>query len=284
MSQFYSTPKERPLRPNSGSREGRIFLIIICFILGGTLITFGENWYEHYQQEHPVSASESPFTDLRFIDAENILDRIRKNESLHFIDIRSRSNFEKYHLLDSEWTNAAEIGSFTAVPGKFVIVVFDEEASHDQLRYIHDTFTAKKITFAFLEGGIRNWIAQGGTVIAEANPNSFIDQTKIIPISPEEVIGLQKTLVRSTFIDVRSDGEFQSEHIPGAINIPLVRIEKERSLIPMIGSLFVYGATETDSFQAGTRLFDMGFIGVRVINGGFQSWKTKKLPTTTSSE
>jgi rhodanese-related sulfurtransferase len=44
----------------------------------------------------------------------------------------------------------------------------------------------------------------------------------------------------------------------------------------------VYGSAESDTFQAGTQLFDMGFFGLRVITGGFEAWKAKNLPIETS--
>jgi rhodanese-related sulfurtransferase len=46
----------------------------------------------------------------------------------------------------------------------------------------------------------------------------------------------------------------------------------------------VYGATEDDTFQAGTRLFDMGFIGLRTITGGFAAWNKQGLPTEPSHQ
>lgn len=268
----------RHVQTKSGRSEGRIVLLLALLMFGGALFMLGKAWYEKQQKSATGVSEESGLTGLRFISAENILDRIKKNEDIRFIDVRPRASFEANHLIDSHWLGLAEIATYSAPTGQLVVVVHGEENSNNQLRDIHNRFTEKKMTFAFLEGGIRTWMAKGGTVISESDPNSYLDQTKVLTIAPEKVTELRQTLVRSVIVDVRSDREYAQGHIPGAINLPFSRLEKDRSTIPSIGSIFVYGATETDTFQAGTRLFDMGFFGLRIITGGFEAWKARGLP------
>lgn len=269
---------ERLERSKARPGEGRVVLLLAVLMFGGALFMLGKAWYEKRQDSAAATSEEAGLTSLRFISAENILDRIKKNEDIRFIDVRPRASFEQDHLIDSEWLGLAEIATYSAPTGQLVVVVYGEENSNDQLRDIHDRFAAKKMTFAFLEGGIQNWIAKGGTVISEGNPSSYVDRTKVIAIDPEKVTELRQTLVRSIVIDVRSEREYSLGHIPGAINLPFSRLEKDRETIPSIGSIFVYGTNETDTFQAGTRLFDMGFFGLRIITGGFEAWKAKNLP------
>ncbi len=269
---------EYPRRAESKRGEGRVVFLLAFLMFGAAVLMLGKAWYEKRQDANMLVSEESGLTGLRFISAENILDRIKKNESIRFIDVRPRASFEANHLIDSEWLGLAEIATYSAPTGQLVIVVYGEENSNDQLRDIHVRFTEKKMTFAFLEGGIQMWTAKGGTVISESDPNSYIDQTKVLTIAPEKVGELQATLVRSVIIDVRGDREYSQGHIPGAINVPFSRLEKDRETIPSIGSIFVYGANESDTFQAGTRLFDMGFFGLRIITGGFEAWKAKGLP------
>ncbi len=262
--------------------EGRVILLLAALMFGGALFMIGKAWYEKHQAATVVTSPEAGLVGLRFLSIENILDRIKKNEDIRFIDIRSSMSFESSHLIDSDWLTASELMNYSAPTGQLVIVIWGEENPNDQLREIHNRFSAKKMTFGFLEGGIRNWISRGGTVITKSDPRSYIDQTKVITVTPEQVPELRQSLVKSTVLDVRSDQEYAAGHIPGALNIPLVRIEKERGSIPAIGSLFVYGASEADTFQAGTQLFDMGFFGLRVITGGFESWQSKGLPIETA--
>lgn len=262
----------------SNRSEGRIVLFLALLMLGGAAFMLGKAWYTHSQEEKAAAEAASGLTTLRYMSPKNILDRIAKNEALHFIDIRPRAAFDQDHIVDSEWLGLSEIAYYTAPAGKLVIIVYGEENSNDQLREINALYLKKGLTFAFLEGGIRNWVNEGGGLISEADPNSSLDRTKVILIAPENVTALQESLVRSTVIDVRTDLEFAGGHIPGAINIPATRLEKERGNIPSIGSIFIYGSDQTDSFQAGAKLFDMGYIGLRVITGGFTAWKEKGLP------
>lgn len=262
--------------------EGRVVLLVALLMFGGAVFMLGKAWYEKHQKNAAAPTTETGLANLRFISAENILDRIKKNEDMHFVDVRPRANFETNHLIDSEWLGLAEIATYSAPTGKLIIVVYDEDNAHEQLREIHDRFTARKMTFGFLEGGIRNWMAKGGTVISESDPNSYIDQTKITAVTPEKTVELVQTLVRTAIVDVRSEREYTESHIPGAINLPFQRLEKDRSSIPSGSSVFVYGKNESDTFQAGTRLFDMGFFGLRTITGGFDAWKAKGLPVEAS--
>ncbi len=279
-----SLSSERHQLSKGGQSEGRVILFLAFLMFGGAVLMLGKAWYEKRQDAVSTVSQESGLTGLRFISAENILDRIKKSEDIRFVDIRPRASFETNHLIDSEWLGLAEIATYSAPTGQLIVIVYGKENVNDQLRDIHTRFTEKKMTFAFLEGGIQNWIAKGGTVISEGDPNSYIDQTKVLTIAPEKVAELQSTLVRSIILDVRSDREYSQGHIPGAINVPLSRLEKDRGAIPPIGSMFVYGANESDTFQAGTRLFDMGFFGLRIITGGFEDWKAKGLPVESSQK
>ncbi|MFA9261921.1 MAG: rhodanese-like domain-containing protein [Undibacterium sp.] len=258
--------------------EGRVILALALLMFGGAAYMLGKTWYNHSKEQSATELASEGLSNLRYMSPKNILDRIAKNEELHFIDIRSRESFDRNHVIDSEWLGLPEIAYFTAPTSKLIIIVYSEENTNDQLREINALYTKKGLSFAFIEGGIQGWVNQGGAIISEANPESYLDRTKVIPIEPEKVTPLRDSLVRSTLLDVRSDLEFSNGHIPGAINIPLARLEKERGSIPAIGSLFVYGASESDSFQAGAKLFDMSYIGLRVISGGFEAWKEKGLP------
>ena len=256
--------------------EGRVILFLAVVMLGGALFMLGKKWYEHSQKNDAGAAQEEGLTELRYLSPQNILDRISKNEELHFIDIRPRESFEQNHIIDSEWLGLPEIAYYNASASKLIIIVHGEENTNTQLREINTLYAKKNFPFVFLEGGIKNWVALGGAVISEGNPDSYIDRTKVIPIAPEKVTELRESLVRSIVVDVRNDIDFRAGHIPGAINLPFSRLEKDRSLIPSLGSLFVYGANEAESFQAGTKLFDMGYIGLRVISGGFMAWEEKR--------
>ena len=257
--------------------EGRVILLLALLMFGGALFMLGKVWYAKQTGPNETLSTESGLTDVHFISTENILDRIKRGDDMHVMDIRQRDSFEAQHLIDSEWLGLSEIPYYSAPEGKLIIVVYGDENSNDQLREVSARYSAKKINFRFLQDGIRGWINNGGSVIQKSNPNSYVDQTKVITIAPEEVEALRQSLVRSAVLDVRSEREYAAGHIPGALHIPLFRLEKDRATLPAAASLFVYGSNDEDTFQAGTQLFDMGFFGLRVIMGGFEAWKAKGL-------
>ena len=71
-------------------------------------------------------------------------------------------------------------------------------------------------------------------------------------------------------VDVREDDEFRSGHIPGAVSIPLSRINTIS--LPKDAPLFLYCLRGTRSKQAVGKLKAMGYQNVKSI-GGIVSYK-----------
>ena len=69
----------------------------------------------------------------------------------------------------------------------------------------------------------------------------------------------------AVLLDVRETDEFQSGHIPGAVNLPLSRIEQAK--LERNESIFVYCLRGTRSKQAVSRLARMGYTKVKSIGG-----------------
>lgn len=273
---------DSPLRPQKKRGDGKVVMFLTVLVFGGALFMLTKTWYQNRPPENSATGLEQGLTALRFMSPETVLDHIKKNEQLLFLDIRSRNNFDAYHLLDAQWIAASEIATYVGPSEKIIVIVYDAENSNDQLRALHEQFSAQQLNFGFLEGGIENWIASGGGIIARGDQNSSVDKTKVTPITPRQVMELVPTLVRVMIVDVRSPEDYRAGHIPTAINVPLNRLEQDRQSIRSMGSLFVYGSSDTDTFQAGTRLFDMGFFGLRTITGGYTAWTEQDLPIETS--
>lgn len=69
----------------------------------------------------------------------------------------------------------------------------------------------------------------------------------------------------AVLLDVREDDEFRSGHIPGALNIPLSRIDT--ITIPKDKPLYVYCLRGARSKRAVNALKRMGYANVRSIGG-----------------
>ena len=74
----------------------------------------------------------------------------------------------------------------------------------------------------------------------------------------------------AVLLDVRETDEFQSGHIPGAVNLPLSRLEQVG--LEKNTPIFAYCLRGTRSKQAAARLARMGYTKLRSI-GGITAYK-----------
>jgi len=94
---------------------------------------------------------------------------------------------------------------------------------------------------------------------------------EMIEGNPEEII----------LLDVRTEGEYNAEYIPGAINIPLSDLENRIDELDSSKAIIVYCKSGSRSRTASETLAQRGFI-VYNIEGGINAWK-EKFATSTST-
>ncbi len=106
-----------------------------------------------------------------------------------------------------------------------------------------------------------------------------------------EIISLQQAHdlheeARALFVDTRHGFDFQLEHIPGAVNIPL---DDARTVIPVLGEakdrtivLYCDGTECNSSLEVGSLFLMNGYSDVRVFYGGWKAWKEMGYPTESS--
>jgi rhodanese-related sulfurtransferase len=76
-------------------------------------------------------------------------------------------------------------------------------------------------------------------------------------------------------IDARDKGQFDKSHIPGAVNIEWRQVLSKRNEIPKNKPVLIYCNTGSLSAQAGFALRMAGYDNLRILQGGFEEWKTK---------
>jgi len=106
----------------------------------------------------------------------------------------------------------------------------------------------------------------------------FQERDSLEPVSRKELKDrCEKGLV--TVLDVRPAEEYESGHIPGAINVPLKDIEKCIADLPSGQDVIAYcrGAYCVLAFEAVATLRQKG-IGARRLEEGFPEWKAAGLP------
>jgi rhodanese-related sulfurtransferase len=93
-------------------------------------------------------------------------------------------------------------------------------------------------------------------------------------LSPGEIASRCKEAV---LVDVRSPLEFETEHIEGAVNIPLNEIDSRFNEIPRKGELFVICRSGKRAERGAYQLAGQGFEP-KVLEGGMVAWRAAGLP------
>jgi len=113
--------------------------------------------------------------------------------------------------------------------------------------------------------------------------NEFLgDRGALEPVLAEELLArAKKGLV--TVLDVRPREEFEAGHLPGAVNIPMDRLESELARLPKKREVVAYcrGPYCLMSFDAVLKLRQRGWKARR-LNEGYPQWKAAGLPIESS--
>lgn len=73
-------------------------------------------------------------------------------------------------------------------------------------------------------------------------------------------------------IDVRTAGEYQLGHLPGAVNVPVDQLQAQAAGWDRNATYLVYCATGARSASAVDIMKSMGFTNIRHFNAGIQAW------------
>jgi len=196
--------------------------------------------------------------------------------SFEVVDIREEKKFEEEHIIGSKnipiEKNISDFSFFEEK--KTYIIVTENSQTEKDICKIFPSEKKKKIYI--LASGFANWKKNLQPTISAGNPYSSTDQSKISYINSEELKKIIYEKKTSIYImDVREKNLFLSGHLKGAENIDLKDLEKSRHSIPLGKRIIVYDDSGILAFQAGVRLFDMGFLNVFTFSEGLNVWKQK---------
>lgn len=107
-------------------------------------------------------------------------------------------------------------------------------------------------------------------------------------ITPSELKAMLEKGENITLIDVRTPGEYNEEHIPGAVNIPLDKIPEIKDF-PYKGKVVLYCTVGVRSTKAKNILAKNGIKNIPDLDGGINLWlknggKTEKPQRTEDVE
>lgn len=249
-------------------------LILIFFV---ALLTFLRPSSKNDNSDGSSDNSSDETIDYPKISAADLQQKLKSKENIAIIDTRSNDEFQLEHIIDSINIPLAELAESkidAKADGLIVILASDISQNAEAIKVMERKGFQNVVA---LSGAITAWKSANGKTISWGDPTSFVNQSKVTFISPEDLKKRLDEKIPVFILDVRKTGSF-SPHIPGAVNIPFGSLEKRRNEIPINKEVVVCGETELQEFQAGVQLYDLDIISGSVLKGGFPGWKEKGYP------
>jgi hydroxyacylglutathione hydrolase len=185
------------------------------------------------------------------------------------LDTRSPEVFSKGFIPNS--INIGLDGSFANWVGEMIPDIKQEilliaEPGREKEAVIRLSRVGYDYAVGYLEGGFESWL------------NSKKEVDAINRISAREI---EKIYTNHPFlIDVRRTSEFESEHVKGAINIPLNEINQHLAEIPKDMKFYLYCAGGYRSMIAASILKARGWDDFADVEGGFSEISETAIPKT----
>ena len=94
-----------------------------------------------------------------------------------------------------------------------------------------------------------------------------------LEITPAEVAGLTEQNAPVRIVDVREDWEWEYNHIPGAVHLPLDQMETRHAAeLDPSADIVLYCHMGMRSLQAAVWLRQMGYPKAKSLAGGINRW------------
>lgn len=184
------------------------------------------------------------------------------------LDTRNARDFAKGFIPNS--INIGLDGSFAGWAGELLDIsqqiVIIAEAGKEEESIIRLSRVGYDATAGYLKGGIDAWLQAGNAV----GTLSRITAGSLEALYPEEPL----------IFDVRKKSEYDSEHVIGAINIPLNEMDAQMACFPADTPFVLYCAGGYRSMIAASLLRQRGYNNFSDIIGGFAAIAKTGIPRT----
>jgi len=221
---------------------------------------------------------------VRFLDIPALQEMRGKaaQETVYFIDVRSREEYDQGHIPGFRWFPGGQVvqrsDEVLVVKNAPIIFACDGKARATQTASWYRQFGFEEVYV--VDGGTKAWIDVGqGLVTGETVPEPFglgAARAGSQMVSPMEFQNAAPSVV--IFVDTSQD--FARGHVPGARWLPRGRLEIEvGGLAPSkdvtVGITCLNG--EGAALSAAT-LKQLGYQQVLVLDGGMAAWRDADLP------
>jgi rhodanese-related sulfurtransferase len=210
------------------------------------------------------------------ITSNELQQKIWNNTSLTLLDIRDFRSYIKQHIPDAINMPTDELFDASKINRDSLVVLISNTGNDENVEKSIETLKQSGIDkFVVLAGGMNAWNESTGNTVTFGDPTTFSDQSKVLYIEPEQAKKLlaEENNNRVFILDASDASIYANGHIPGAVNIPLLEIEKRRNEIPSYKDIYVTGATEVQAFQAAVQINDIYFKMASIIKGAMPKWK-----------
>ena len=189
------------------------------------------------------------------------------DENVTVVDLRSPEAFGGAHIPGSVNIGAGQNLSLWAgwmlAPGQKLVLVNDNGDDEDSRRSLARVGLER--IEGFLQKGVAAWVDAG----MEFTRTTLLSTREVAERNPETQI-----------LDVRSDKEWASGHIPGAIHIPLGELKDQIRELREDGDIIAVCGSGYRSSIAASMLQASGFTRITSMDGGMSAWNERKLPLT----
>jgi len=209
--------------------------------------------------------------DVPEVAAKTILQKTISKNPPRILDFRDAAEYAAFHIPDSYPVTLEKVPELPFREGEeAVIISSDDRTTKEASRAL----AARDIIHFAIEGGLPAWEAAGGRLINYGDPASVEDLSKVDLVTVEEYASLIRDgSDRHRVLDIRSDGEKIAED---AVWIPLQELESRRDEIPAATNIALCGENGIDAFRAAVRLFDLGIVSVKTLDGDCASLLSEK--------
>ncbi|QQS60902.1 MAG: rhodanese-like domain-containing protein [Candidatus Moraniibacteriota bacterium] len=258
-----------------------VILIAITLIFSFGIPRFSQEKITDPKGEEPVYS----LKDIEFISLKEA-NMLLGSGNLEALDLRSESDFYREHLINSINLTQNEITKYIETlrsknETKKVILLVTYAEKSESLSVITKYFTTALpgIKVFSLSGGFEAWKNASYPTLRAGDPTNPIDQTKVEYIKSSEILTFITSKTNILTIDVRNPSDYTKDHLDITKNIPLQKLEIEKDSLSRGQTIVVFGSNALESFQAGVRLFDMGFFQVYTLDGGYDDIIASISPT-----
>lgn len=257
---------------------GLIFLVIIFTIFRSYLFNRSPRNDEKQRTSKVIATIPLPYKTISSKDLNNKILGIEKKESITLLDIRQFSSYIEEHIVDSINITPDEFPISSKIDIHNQIIIIAENSKDKDILTVIEKLKEEKIENALvLAGGMESWKQIIGATVTYGDPESFVDQSKVSYLDPQQLKDALDQQVPVYIVDVRSKEAFAKGHVAGAKNIPFDELEKRRNEIKE-KRIVVLGENEVQEFQASVQLYDMLLVSPFIMRTAMPGWQSKQFP------